>query len=482
MTTFFAHPTLQTPVTDWDDWTDDQKQNLVDLYRGRYNERKLTSTHAHPFDHSAEEDKIPIVVREFELQQEELQAAKPPLWFHHPLWATRIDWNKATPAVRSVVVEHYRQHPDVPVPDFISEWDAAQKRKDKARTEKILSSFEKELPELEQTRALLHDAASASLKQSRDCLKLVEALKEKTKEPMFMRRWLYESQLTNNALMREARMYFIHAMEISKRNSTVIFQAHEDFVGEMEKRHIQEKKVAQQLYNDRLANFYQRTEEMSAPFERVFESCVNERTQLQSVLRFNREQGNIPNIGVNGDTGSASLQRGKFELTDDHVDYLRSEILPLFHKACENEEKVVVFQTGKKIPLAVMRLSVYNTRTELRHARIDWLNQLFDLYNIPKPTRYDRELAWLGDASANYEEYYARERQQNNTKMGENIEKVLQHPHIQQDIEEQKRNESIQAEENTTSPPPPTPRPEEETGTTSSSSSSSKEEERKEEV
>ena len=478
--TMFADPRNPgvLPPIDWDKLaSDDDRQEIANLFRSRYEEHRLNKISSKPFDAVAEEAKIPQVVRDWEKAQ-----MPPALMFTHPVSGVDMNWSTLPRAAKMVVVDAYaaQQEGGMPTPPFVVTWAAKNRDKEMERLMADTRQFEDVEQEsgrsLDYHRTIVKSCSERSIEISKKTHQLLSTITEKGRDNAELgRRTLYKLMLENNTHYQSAKQHFTvlrsHEAEIENRMK----QAENENRKQMWIRHEEEKKLLDQRWSQVHADFKKLTDERVEPVTKSYAEMTDRRGGVMRTLFHLREDAIVPNVGINVVTGSIRQQisAGTFLLSAKQIKYVREEIFPLLHSAAKKHPKGIVIVTGDNEKMAQKFLADHLGDDSIRQLDIYRLNWLLDVYKIPKPSEYVKEVGWLGDGNANFHEYFIRERQLQEEETRNKTQKMLAEQQARLTLQQQLTSVPPAPTQTTPAPAPAQTNPKEEDANTNSRDSSS---------
>ena len=414
--TTFAHPESPDSVVHWEQLaSDEEKQLIVDAFRSRYSE--LQARQGVAFKAEEEDAKIPLVVRQWEEQVVKAREAKPAQLFNHPLGHVPLDWNTLSEATRVVIARMYEEQEEVPA--FIQEWRQSREALLRERRDRDLAAFDgvpgwtDDQPLLHHRRFLL-DHSKASLHESQVATRMLHKMLGKPAEPLYLRRQLYESQLSNSQAFREAKVQFTLLVNKESLITSETRRLEAESRARLKMEHHEQLRAHDNEWGaqiDKMQSLFDHG--LGEKAKRAFEEAARERERLMKLVIEMRTAGTLPNLGVTSMEG-ALLDRarpGPTELSDEQVQCIRKEVFPLLAAAMKKRPTVRNYVENTEQNQAGIFLELHRTEEAVRHISVRDLNVVLDRYDIVKPKKYLETIAWMGSALDNFQEVLVAMRQ-----------------------------------------------------------------------
>lgn len=419
--TTFAHPTARGARVIWGpELSDDDKDAITAEFRLVYEERRFKP--GKDFDADAEEAKIPAVVRAWEAERIKRRDAEPPQTFLHPLYRIDVDWRILARASRMIVVDLFRSNPDLEWPDFVRSWaknhgDGEVKRLKKELDDAVSHHEERTV---DQTRAVLQDAVARVLKEV-DALhttfNLILDQDHTHGDPMFLRLALYKLLMSCNETWSVAKS---SNTQIVRKLATVdasLADRQMAWKDEIAKRHQDELRAAEETFTTARKERERIFTEKTQPLITLYGEAAQKRFRFAEVLFNARDTCAASNIGVNISMGTlmavaAMSNGGSVHLDEKRVKYLRKEIWPLLHSAARKYPNGVTSGAGEPVGHVQKFLERWDQQSTVEYVDVYQLNGLFHHYSIQMPKEYIKDIQWLGDPSANFQEFFDHKRRE----------------------------------------------------------------------
>jgi hypothetical protein len=309
-----------------------------------------------------------------------------------------------------VVVEGFKHYGTDP-PTFIQEWAKQNSDKDLHRMDKELEAFVPWEKEIEEYRTLWQESNLGCIRVLTKQIKLIEQMLTQKDNVMIGRKHFYQLMIRCNESYSQALICESMVALRESRLSEMTKRAHGESMLELQVRHEEETKQLNESWDRTLKEFASVADKRTRPIESSTKEVTALRRKVMGMIHDFRRSESLPNIGVNHYVGSPEdfVPPRAFALTNKEVGIIETCVLPLLQDAAKKHPKGIMTSEGKLEKLVQYFLaSQLDTKDHTRRCDILRLNHLLQRYSIPAPSAYVEHVAWLGDITANYEEFFTK--------------------------------------------------------------------------